>query len=116
MSEPFTTFQPLTAMESFAAVQPLATFDQRHLGWKVITLHHFHRFAGPAEADIFSSAVRRASHKPETVQRIAVMSRCSLAMKSEAREENRVGSPTPRMIHLGDCDPRTSKTSVVDQG
>ena len=95
VSEPFTALQVLTAMESFAAVQPLASLDQRHLGWKVITLHHLHRFAGPAEADVFGSAVRRASHKPETVQRIVVVSRCSLAMKSEAREEIRGCSPAP---------------------
>ena len=82
-------------MESLAAVQPLTPLDQGHLGWKVIPLNHLNRLACPAEPDVFNSAVRRASHKPETVQRIEVLSRCSLAMKSEAREEIRGCSPAP---------------------
>ena len=80
-------------MKCIPAIQPLAPLDQRHLRWKVIPLNHLHRLAGPAEADVFHSAIRRASHKPETVQRIEVLSRCSLAMKSEAREEIRGCSP-----------------------
>ena len=95
MTQTLRALEVLAATLGFGTIQPTPFFDQGHLRGKVKTFQHFHRFGGGTKADVLGAAVRRASHKPETVQRIVVVSRCSLAMKSEAREEIRGCSPAP---------------------
>ena len=71
MTETLRTFKVLTATQGLGAVQPAATLDQGHLRREVEPLQHFDGFTAGTKTDVLGAAVRRASHKPETVQVIA---------------------------------------------
>ena len=73
MTETLRTLEVLAATLGFGTIQPTPFFDQGHLRGKVKTFQHFHRFGGGTKADVLGAAVRRASHKPETLQVIVTV-------------------------------------------
>ena len=73
MTETLGTLKVLATTQGFGTVQPAPFLDERHLWRQMETLQHLNGFTGTTEADVLGAAVRRASHKPETLQVFVLM-------------------------------------------
>tara|TARA_B100000073_G_scaffold218120_1_gene181462 strand:+ start:4808 stop:5050 length:243 start_codon:yes stop_codon:yes gene_type:complete len=66
MAKSFTPFQTIETGRGVVWVKPLATLNQRHLGWKVISLQDFDEIVFGTKTHVVGSAIITAAQQPES--------------------------------------------------
>ena len=66
MTEAFSSFQRIQPMGGIGGTHPVTTFDEGHLGWKVITLQNFNNVLLRTETHVIGSSVITAAQQPQS--------------------------------------------------